>query len=91
MKNLFLSALCLASAVAFSQQTATPATTVQTGLQQKMQLAQASPVKNLPFKSIGPTIMSGRVVDFAVNPNNPTEFYVGYASGGLWHTPRVRI
>jgi hypothetical protein len=30
--------------------------------------------------------MSGRVVDVAVNPENPTEFYVGYASGGLWYT-----
>ncbi|MGB1284181.1 MAG: WD40/YVTN/BNR-like repeat-containing protein, partial [Polaribacter sp.] len=32
------------------------------------------------------TIMSGRVVDIDVNPNNTTEFYVGYASGGLWYT-----
>ena len=36
--------------------------------------------------NIGPTIMSGRVVDVAVNPKNPTEFYVAYASGGLWYT-----
>ncbi len=86
MKNLFFSALCLATAVAFSQQPATPATTASSSITQKIQLAQASPVKNLPFKNIGPTIMSGRVVDFAVNPNNPIEFYVGYASGGLWHT-----
>ncbi len=86
MKKLFLSACCLISFLSFSQQPATPATAVQTGLKQKTEFAQASPVKNLPFKSIGPTIMSGRVVDFAVNPNNPIEFYVGYASGGLWHT-----
>jgi photosystem II stability/assembly factor-like uncharacterized protein len=86
MKNLLLSALCLATAVAFSQQPATSAANLETSLQQKNQLAQASSVKNLPFKSIGPTIMSGRVVDLAVNPNNPIEFYVGYASGGLWHT-----
>ncbi|MDP4587220.1 MAG: hypothetical protein NWS86_03500, partial [Flavobacteriales bacterium] len=33
--------------------------------------------------SIGPTIMSGRVTDIAVNPQDPTEFYVAYASGGL--------
>ncbi len=36
--------------------------------------------------NIGPTIMSGRVVDVAVNPKNPTGFYVAYASGGLWYT-----
>lgn len=37
-------------------------------------------------KNIGPTIMIGRVVDIAVNPNDANEFYVGYASGGVWHT-----
>jgi len=47
---------------------------------------ETSLVKNIPFTSIGPTIMSGRVVDLAVNPDNPNEFYAAYASGGLWHT-----
>ncbi len=59
---------------------------VENGLAQKENLVQNSLVKNLPFKNIGPTVMSGRVVDLAVNPNNPIEFYVGYASGGVWHT-----
>jgi photosystem II stability/assembly factor-like uncharacterized protein len=45
-----------------------------------------SMVKNLKIKNIGPTIMSGRVVDIAVNPNKPTEFYVAYASGGVWYS-----
>lgn len=49
-------------------------------------MMQSSMVKNIEFTNIGPTVMSGRVADVAVNPNNPTEFYVGYASGGLWHT-----
>ncbi|MDC3345203.1 glycosyl hydrolase, partial [Flavobacteriaceae bacterium] len=40
----------------------------------------------MSFTNIGPTIMSGRVADIDVNPNDPTEFYVGYASGGLWYT-----
>ena len=30
--------------------------------------------------------MSGRVSDIEVNPKNSNEFYVAYASGGLWHT-----
>ncbi|WGD35595.1 glycosyl hydrolase [Olleya sp. YS] len=47
---------------------------------------QQSIVKNIPFENIGPTVMSGRVTDLDVNPENPTEFYVGYASGGVWHT-----
>ncbi|MFD1294945.1 glycosyl hydrolase [Lutibacter holmesii] len=48
--------------------------------------AQTSLVQNVPFTNIGPSIMSGRVVDVDVNPNQPTEFYVAYASGGLWYT-----
>ena len=43
-------------------------------------------VRSILFENIGPTIMSGRVVDVDVNPENPIEFYVGYASGGLWYT-----
>ena len=42
--------------------------------------------EQIKFQNIGPTIMSGRVVDLAVNPKNPTEFYVAYATGGLWYT-----
>jgi photosystem II stability/assembly factor-like uncharacterized protein len=45
-----------------------------------------SDLNSIAFKNIGPNIMSGRVTDLSVNPNNPNEFYVAYASGGLWHT-----
>lgn len=49
-------------------------------------LHDRSLANGIVFESVGPTIMSGRVVDLAVNPADPTEFYVAYASGGLWHT-----
>jgi photosystem II stability/assembly factor-like uncharacterized protein len=49
-------------------------------------LSKQSLVKNLEFRNVGPTVMSGRVVDIDANPDNPTEFYVAYASGGLWKT-----
>jgi photosystem II stability/assembly factor-like uncharacterized protein len=42
--------------------------------------------RNIPFRSVGPTIMSGRVVDIEANPEDPTIFYVAYASGGLFKT-----
>lgn len=47
---------------------------------------QISPFKNVEFQSIGPSVMSGRVVDIDVNPEDPTIFYVAYASGGVWKT-----
>ncbi len=49
-------------------------------------LDAASWTAGLELRSVGPTVMSGRVVDLAVNPENPTEFVVAYATGGLWHT-----
>jgi len=48
--------------------------------------AQDNLFTKVVFQNIGPTIMSGRIVDLAVNPENPTEFYAAYASGGLWYT-----
>ncbi len=86
MKKILSISLGLLSCVVFSQQPATSASKVEQGLNQKAEMTKNSIVKNLPFKNIGPTVMSGRVVDFAVNPNNPIEFYVGYASGGVWYT-----
>jgi photosystem II stability/assembly factor-like uncharacterized protein len=86
MKTRFFLALASISLLATAQQPATNANDLQQSLTQKAQLQENSLVKNVPFTNIGPTIMSGRVVDFDVNPNNPTEFYVAYASGGLWHT-----
>lgn len=50
------------------------------------QQSSSSLVKNVKIENIGPTIMSGRVVDVDVNPNKPTEFYVAYASGGVWYS-----
>ncbi|MEI2755005.1 MAG: hypothetical protein V9F46_00985 [Chitinophagaceae bacterium] len=49
-------------------------------------LENKSVVNNIKFRNIGPSVMSGRVVDLDVNPDDPTEFYVAYATGGLWHT-----
>ncbi|MEI6816292.1 MAG: glycosyl hydrolase [Bacteroidota bacterium] len=48
--------------------------------------AQENLVSNVKFRSIGPSVMSGRVVDVDVCPDDPTHFYVAYASGGLWVT-----
>jgi photosystem II stability/assembly factor-like uncharacterized protein len=56
------------------------------GYQQRQNLAQNSVVANLKFRNVGPTVMSGRVVDLAVCPTDPSHFVAAYATGGLWHT-----
>jgi photosystem II stability/assembly factor-like uncharacterized protein len=40
----------------------------------------------LKFRSIGPALTSGRISDFAVNPDKPSEYYVASSSGGVWKT-----
>jgi hypothetical protein len=40
----------------------------------------------LKFRSIGPALTSGRVADIAVNPQNPKEYFVAAAAGGVWKT-----
>jgi photosystem II stability/assembly factor-like uncharacterized protein len=52
----------------------------------RKRLRAESLVGNVPLQNIAPTITSGRVVDVAVNENDPSAFLVAYASGGLWLT-----
>src|SRR5690349_10736147 len=56
------------------------------GMQQRTLLKAKSVLDSVKFRNIGPSVMSGRVTDLDVNPSDPTEFYVAYASGGLWYT-----
>lgn len=43
-------------------------------------------LSGLAFRSIGPAVTSGRIGDFAVNPQDHSEYYVAVASGGVWKT-----
>ncbi len=86
MKTKLFSFMALTAFFVNAQQLATPPEVVEQALERKSKMQKNSLVKSMPFKNIGPTVMSGRVTDLAVNPENPTEFYVGYASGGVWHT-----
>ena len=43
-------------------------------------------VSSLKFRNVGPAMTSGRISDFAVNPNNFSEYYVAVSSGGVWKT-----
>jgi len=40
----------------------------------------------LTWRGIGPAFTSGRIADFAVNPDNSSEYYVAVASGHIWKT-----
>lgn len=53
---------------------------------QRGELAAKSILKNYPARNVGPVVQGGRVTDIAVNPNDSKEYYVAYASGGIFKT-----
>jgi photosystem II stability/assembly factor-like uncharacterized protein len=53
---------------------------------EKKDTGLASTFGGLAFRSIGPAWASGRISDFAVNPENHSEIYVGISAGNIWKT-----
>ena len=89
MKNLFkftLILLLLFVNSLYAQINPSTAAERLNGLQKRKLLEKDTLLNSIKFRNVGPSVMSGRVVDVDVNPADPTEFYVAYASGGLWYT-----
>ena len=42
--------------------------------------------KGMELRNIGPALTSGRIADFAVDPNNRSHYYAAVCSGGVWET-----
>ena len=78
--------LLLVTILSNAQIKATSAEERLAGLEKRHVLEKKSVVNHIAFRNIGPSVMSGRVDDIEANPDDPTEFYVAYATGGLWHT-----
>lgn len=43
-------------------------------------------LSGLSFRPLGPALVSGRIIDLAVSPENSNHYYVAAASGGVWKT-----
>ncbi|MBL0170585.1 MAG: glycosyl hydrolase [Gemmatimonadaceae bacterium] len=43
-------------------------------------------LKGLQMRSIGPGLVTGRIADIKIDPNNPSTWYIATAFGGLWKT-----
>lgn len=43
-------------------------------------------LSGLSFRSIGPAVTGGRVIDIEVNPNDHSEYFVASGHGSLWKT-----
>lgn len=53
---------------------------------EKADTLKSGTFSGLKFRSIGPAYCSGRIADFAVNPNKPNQYFVAVASGHIWKT-----
>ncbi|MEJ8566597.1 VPS10 domain-containing protein [Elongatibacter sediminis] len=46
----------------------------------------ATTFEGLEWRGIGPALMSGRIADIAVDPEDRSTWYIGVGSGGVWKT-----
>ncbi|MFA6469607.1 MAG: glycosyl hydrolase [Bacteroidota bacterium] len=53
---------------------------------QKSDTLKSSTFGGLKFRSVGPALVGGRIIAFAVHPERRSLYYVGVASGGVWKT-----
>ncbi len=75
----------LVAALLMSQE---PASTTQATETQPAEAERfnADTLAGLKFRSIGPALMSGRISDLAVDPNDHSHYWVAVASGNVWKT-----
>jgi len=78
---LFFSSLNLKAQIVPSS-----ATDVNQAISQRRELRHNSLIRTYPARSVGPVVMAGRVTDIAVNPSKQKQFYIAYASGGVFKT-----
>jgi photosystem II stability/assembly factor-like uncharacterized protein len=78
MHARLLAALAAASLVAFPAPAAVPEG------QPGPKVAKA--FDGLKLRAIGPALMSGRIADIAIDPTDPSTWYVAVGSGGVWKT-----
>jgi len=56
------------------------------GFARRQEMEKSSPLAALRFRSVGPEIQGGRVVDVQASASHPDALLVAFASGGLWRT-----
>ncbi|MBO3116958.1 glycosyl hydrolase [Winogradskyella sp. DF17] len=87
MKHIFL--LCLALFLSLGQ-VCDAQKKSKKNTDNKTPLEEIS-ISGLKWRNVGPAMTSGRISDFAVNPNNPFEYYVATSSGGVWKTSNAGV
>lgn len=83
---LFLLVTGYSNSIKAQSGTATSQSELEASIKQRDKLKANSAFKHYPVRNVGPVVMSGRVSDIAVHPENSRIFYVGYGSGGVFKT-----
>ena len=87
--NLLLAGLALVCALpsaAPALDSADPEDEAWQAYAEHQRLVDDSLLQGIRWRSIGPVVQGGRVVDVESIPGKPYGFYVAYASGGVWKT-----
>lgn len=85
MRYLFTLCLLVLGCELYAQQ-ASDKQVLMDAIAKRNELKEASLLKNYPVRNIGPVVQGARIVDLAVNEDNPKEFYLAFASGGVFKT-----
>ncbi|TDQ14984.1 sortilin (neurotensin receptor 3) [Algoriphagus boseongensis] len=89
MKNTSYFILVAAGLISFSSFAQDIKPTSEKALQESVEkhksLLSSTPLKDFKARNVGPTNMSGRIVDIEV-ANNTNTYYIAAASGGVWKT-----
>lgn len=59
------------------------------GYELRLKMERESPLSQVLFRNVGPTIQGGRIVDIAVPDGEPTDLLIAFATGGLWRTTNM--
>jgi len=88
MKKLswFFIPFFLSSQLGFGQQSYTTGSEILNSIESRIINKDLSIYSNYPVRNVGPVVQGGRITDIAVNESNTKEFYIAFASGGVFKT-----
>ena len=86
MKIIFAAAITLVGIIQTQPIFSQKKITTDTSKINKNEPWQSSSFSGMKFRNIGPALVSGRIVDLAVNPKNISEYYIATANAGIWKT-----
>lgn len=79
-----LALLCLIPGLSYAQRGAARGAT--TGVAAPPPPLTAETLQGLRVRALGPGLVTGRIADIKIDPNNPSTWYIATAFGGLWKT-----